>query len=370
MNRVPAGKSALILLLSILAISAAGWSAFAVRGGRPSGNLRRLASVESVNAGPPIIALDPVDQVQLPDSIRSFAHAGNALYVSLAFGGLATFDIAEPSRPVLKHQLSGMLRRDDPAARIILEVLPDGNRLIAADRRQGFSVYDVTDPFAPRPEWNRSISTDPNDQVVSVSRVKETYFLSCGGAGLRMLNGSFGPETAPEVVLRQFDHTRRSIFFPPDLLLVSDGYDTGMHILKLGGKGEPLGLLGTFQTGTYCDEVIPIGQHAILSNRNYGFTIVDLSDPIRPFLSSYYYTRIATRSAIKSMVLWRGRFLFAGNEFKVIDVFDLADPAKPIRIASIPVETGVNTMHLVDDWLYVGFWQARKMGIFRLHTVG
>lgn len=357
-------------LLPGVTLLAGGGSLFVAHDpGRPDGSLRQVASVEVRDAASPALRLEPVGEAELPASAVSLTIASNALHACLAGSGLATYDLADPRHPALTQRLEGMTRPDDPRAHVFLSLIAEPGRLVVADRVRGVAVYDAMDPLHPQFRWSRRMPGDNNDQPVSIERFNDGYYVCCGGAGLRRLPLGFGPSTESPRLLRQFDHTRQSLIFTPAWLLVADGYDTGLQILNTSDPLRPR-LAHLFQTGTFCDQVISMEPYAIVSNRAFGFTVLDLHEPEKPFVAGYLHTPIEAGSTIKSLAIWRGRYLLASNALNCIDVYDLKNPRSPIHELKIETPGQPNVLKIEGDLLYASLWNQNRLMVYKIGIDG
>lgn len=353
-----------VLALAVLAVVVYA-SVVRLRPARPDGRLRTVAAVGRLPVEDQDFRIERIRRIELPAKAIHFAVAGPVLYAAMGPDGLLTLDVSDPANPRVVHHVEGFDGEWRDGRGSTLRVYPEGDRLLVTDRRLGLSIYDATDPFRPTLQWNKPMPGELTDQVVTVTRVDETYYLACGGAGLRVLPVDFDAETEAPAVLPHFDHTYQSTFYPPHWLLVSDGYSTGMQVLDIRNPSEPR-VTHVFGTNTYCDDVIPIGNYAVLINRIFGFTIADLHDPSRPFVANFRHTRIGLGTAIKAWVLWRDRYLLTGQENGAIEVFDLVDPERPTLVKRIEAESEVNPFYLNGDILYAGLIQEAALVVYRL----
>ncbi len=344
------------------------------RGVRPDGNIREMPEIRREPAANPHVKTELLGAVDVADSPMHLKSAGNALYASLGHAGLAVYDLADPTHPILTTQLTGMLGNDNPDSRIISRTYPelDRKRLVVMDRIQGLSIYDAEDPLRPQFKWQRPSKDGVVFNPVSMARVGNHYYFGCGGAGLLLLPANFDSVTTPVVALRNFDHTRDVIPFPPHYLLVADGYDTGFQTLDISEPTSPT-VLHLFQTMSYCDQVLPLNKRYVaLNNRKVGVTFVDMSDPMQPFIANQW-TTLSGNVAVKIMALWRDRYLFVGcadgigNGF--IEVFDVRKPAQPVVEIRIETQAEVNALELRDDMLYAGLWGKKKIAVYRLTEI-
>lgn len=366
MERTRKTKGYFGLALPAIVLLAGGGSFVAMRdGARPDGSLRTVESPNTQPAETTRFKMEFLGQAPMPGFAVSFTIEGGALYACMSKTGMAIYDVSDPKAPRLVEHQPGLITEDHPDNRVFLHAIAEKDRLIVADRLRGVSVYDRTDPLHPRFLWGKRIAGNNNDQPVWVHKSGDKYYLACGGAGLHMLPEDFGPETESVPLLKHFDHTRQVSSFGEERLLVADNYDTGLQVMNIADPAEAR-VEHIFQTGTFTDSILTIGPRAILANRVYGFTVVDLTRPADPFISSYHHTPLGTRSIVKSMALWRERYLLAGNFYHYIDVFDLEKEGRPIFEHRHPILDEVNVMAVDGDLLYLSTMGSNLLGIYRL----
>lgn len=333
---------------------------------RPDGRMRALPPIRA--AWPTRFEAPPVSLVELPGSPIDIELVGGTLYAALATEGLVALDVRDPLAPAPFFRLEGLVDHEDKEGWIVVGTHAEasGSRLYVFDRRKGITLLDVSDPFRPVPLWTRRLEGGFSDQAIDLTCSEGWCYLACGGAGLRSSPESELAEGSPPAVLAHFDHTRAATFFGPDRLLVADGFDTGMRVLDVSDPRRPR-LVHTFATGQYCDDILPLGRHAILSNRSFGFLVLDMTDPDRPFVANHFSE--GYRSEVKCAAIWRDRYLLTGNTRGEVDAFDMHDPARPEWVGRLLCPSEVRAMVVSGDLLHVALWRPGGVGALAIHRL-
>lgn len=337
---------------------------------RPDGNLRRLPTLRQEVVEAPEVALEQIGAVALPGPAINLVLSPGVLYAAMAYNGLATFDLSNPTAPRMVERIIGMVQHDDPASRIIVNVHhePENKRLIVFDRLQGLCVFDASDPLRPRPGWEKPFKGGINERAIAMTKIGKFYYVACGGGGLRLLPTDFNHDTEEIIVPGPFDHTRQVLPYPPHYIVLSDNYDIGLQVLDIDDPSSPR-LAYINQADAFVDDILAVGDHHIVTgNRSLGFCVYDMTSPARPFLASMYLAKVSTQ--VKSLSLWQDRWLIVGskrgNFDGMIEVFDLKDPRTPEPHVRLDLPTEVNSMALDGDLLYAAFWNTNQIGVFRL----
>lgn len=358
----PFGAALLGAALACLAWS--GWPAVVQY---PSGGLRKIGRVHPVASRDPVVHADLIGEVQLGFGPIQLIASGGVLYAPGGTHGMATLDVSDPARPVVTHLTHGLRYDDDPEGRTILGVLPLSDKLLVSDRLRGFSIYDSSDPLHPKLEWSRRLPGNHTMQAVSALRVGDKFWLSAGHSGLVWLPDNFEAASPVTPITGQADYTRSSVFMAPHWLLAADSYDGGMQVVDLSNPDSPR-LVRQIQTATFTDSVVTMGDTVIAANRRRGFSVFDFHNPMRPELISYLFLPDWTTSAVKTIAVWRDRYLVAGNADGYIDFYDLADPRKPRLDLRLWIGDECKALALDGDLLYAALWRHKAITVFRLST--
>lgn len=356
----PLGAALLGAALACLAWS--GWPAVAQY---PWGGLRKIARVHPVASRDPVVRADLIGEVQLAFGPIQLIASGDVLYAPGGPSGMATLDVSDPTRPIVTHLTPGLRIAHDPERRVILGVLPLGDRLLVLDRLQGFSIYDSSDPLHPKLEWSRRLPGDPNMQAVSAVRVDGRFWLSAGHSGVVGLPADFDASSTVTRIAGHADYTRSAAFVAPHWLVAADSFDGGMQVVDLSDPEAPR-LVRQIQTATFTDSVVAVGETVVAANRRRGFSVFDFGNPMRPVLLSYLFLPDWTTSRIKTIAVWRDRYLVAGNAAGYIDFYDLADPRKPRLDLRLWIGDECNALALDGDLLYAVLWRHKSIAVFRL----
>ncbi len=337
------------LLLVLLAMALLG-----ACGGQPDGRLRRVHSALPAPADRPTLALEPVADLDLPGIPRSLLVSGDALYVFMNQEGLATVDLTNPGRPRLVGHLAGNDDKIVPGKHLYYSGRIDGERLVVADRHYGITTLDLADPLRPRLLDTLPI---PGNQPIHVERIGADYFVSSASYGLIRLTGEPGRWTSAAQVIGNVDNAKQSAFYPPHYLVLVDDHDGGIRIFDLRLPERPV-LLQAYVMGGFCDFMRVFDGFVVLSLRQRGIEVIDMSDPTRPHLASgFQYSQF---NGVRAMERWGENRLVVGYDSGAIDIFDLADPARPLWLGRFAVEAPVYCLAVHGDLLLVGLHRQER----------
>jgi len=220
---------------------------------------------------------DQLGQSQdLPGEVHSVVLHGTYLYAALYPQGLAVFDVSAPTRPILIDQISNV-----PASLLF----PLGEYLYAAVLNQtetGDSIFSLADPANPAPAGSFL-----NEMTIDVSfSGSRAYFLTA--AGIRLVDFS-DPSAPQELGCFNLAWNPQAVSIAADGDLAAVLTQTGLHIVSFADPTSPQQL----NDGKAADS----------------------------------YAQFSTDSFFQS-----GYLYVAGvNE---LEVYDLSQPALPVRIAN------------------------------------
>jgi len=318
--------------------------------GPPDGSLRRLATPAAPYASGVTVLAEQVAVLQLPAPPRHLVLSDAALYVFLNRHGLATLDLSDPARPRLAHWLQGAMANDDQRGHHFLNGIlePERARLVVADRSQGITFIDVSQPLAPRVE--RTIEF-PGDLPTAILPDGNGYYVAGGGRGLFHLAEGWSEGGPIKPVLTDFDHVKDLRWLAPNLLVFSDHVQNGLQVLDVSRRDAPRAL-AVFSLRQYCDSLQVIGQMVALQVRELGVVLVNLEKPERPWIQSVLPT--GGISSLTCMARWGEHRLLVGDTAGTIQILDLEDQARPCWVGRILARSSIACLETRGDLLYVG----------------
>lgn len=338
--------------------------------------MREVGRSRRIPSATPKVRLEWIADLNLPASPISMAAAPGVLYLSAAGLGLMTVDLTDPAAPILSSTYKGIVTPKDPQSRFFLSVLPDpeSKRIFVLDRLHGLCEWDASNPLAPVLAHKLDLGQSINSQALVMRKIGHYYYLPSGGAGLLRIHEGLNAKPEVEILLEAFDHTRDVSFLPPHWLLVADGHDSGMQVLDISDERSPR-LAHVFNVMTYCDQVMPLKNYALMASRGLGLVAVDMHEPSQPFITRYYLPPVL--SEVKAMSLWRDRYVIACGKTTLrgklasgyIQIYDMKNPADAQLEIYYSTEAEVNTMVLSGDYLIANLWDQKRITIFRISEV-
>lgn len=216
---------------------------------------------------------------------------GNYAYIGV--GGLVkVIDVSDPTCPI---EISSMAT---PSA--VKGLFLDGDYLYVANRNEGVLILDVSDPSHP---------------------LEITHFSSIDQA--------------------------RDIYVAYPYAYIVDG----LRIIDISNHSNliEMGFLENSRGG-YRDVHIS-GNYAFATAWEYGFHILNISDPSKPMLISK--VDFGDTSTIVNRCFVVGNYAYVANFGFGLRIVDVSDPAKPMTVASLFESDWIWDIHVSDKYLYV-----------------
>jgi hypothetical protein len=210
------------------------------------------------------------------------------------------------------------------------------------------TALDLTDPLAPAVGWTLPI---PGNAPIDIEPVDEGHYVAAGGAGLVWLPDPLTSNTRPAAVLRNFDHVKQCVFYPPHYLLLADNFDGGLQVLDIRQPARPRPV-HVFQLSGFCESLEAFDGFVVLGVRTRGLMVVNLEDPARPWLAAHFQS--SQISAVKCIARWGRDRLLVGYQSGVVDVFDFSDLERPLWLGRIPMGAEVNCLAVRGDLMIAG----------------
>ncbi len=324
---------------------------------------------------------------------------GNTIYVSTQTNGLWSFDVTDPTNPVLldhneeslylhdiavhSQHIFSTSRQDEiynisdptsisltsinPYKHEIWDVALYGNLAYLAQSQSGVTIVDISDPDYPEP-----VTVIPFGRVHSVETVGDLLYVSHGtGGGSSLYIYELADPESPQLVGQYVNATdtgqAENFFIDTDrnlAYLVMWPYH--LHILDISDPSNPT-LQGIYRPGEYADH-IPVysdnaGAHVVTARGNYAYLcnyrdyvhIIDVSDPTAPVhIGRYTGMPYPMAAAINGEQLYVSRL-----NYDATHILDISNPAEPVFISSLDAGAGYqltfgdNYLFLPDDELNI-----------------
>lgn len=246
--------------------------------------------------------------------------AGNHAYVVLRSGGLAIYDVAQPSSVV---QVANLFMRAERSG--VLGLAVEGRLACVAKGEDGMDIVDVSNPGNPRvlsayrgygadvaisgrfayiAGWNRGLSIvdlDDPKHPVEVGRYLEPLI------GERFETVAVSGRHA---FVSGSDYTDfgRTVYF--------------VHAIDVSNPTNCV-KVGSYSTSGF----MAVAGHFIYVNEGEkGVSVIDFSDPSRPARIGHY-----DRPGKVGPVVVSGNYIYVARQTDGMEIFDVSDPSKPVR---------------------------------------
>ncbi len=123
------------------------------------------------------------------------------------------------------------------------------------------------------------------------------------------------------------------------------GYDLGLAILDISNPAHPTEV--GRQGGDWGLDIALDGHHVHVADLNAGCRIVNVSDPSNPIQETVLTSRASSVAAAE------GR-LYVGCHDEGLQVYDIADPARPLLLDSVDTPGQVLGLAVEGDRIYLG----------------
>ena len=105
-------------------------------------------------------------------------------------------------------------------------------------------------------------------------------------------------------------------------------------------------------------------QAILVSSRQNGMYIVDISDPENMTVISHYDTLEASTG-----IFVDGDYCFLGNRYFGIEIVDVSDKNNPQYVNSIKLNSEYQDCFVLDGYLYVGVYAQKRVDIYDIHDL-
>lgn len=263
--------------------------------------------------------------------VRTVAVRGDYAYLAAGGLGFHIVSIADPTNPTFVGSFTpiGQVR----------DIVLHGDYAFVADRSGGLIVFDIRNPAAP----SIAGSCDPPGDPWGVTISGDRAFLSCEASGIAVVD--IGDPAHP-VVTGGFDTpgSAKEIAIDGDQLYVAD--DLTVEVLDITDPDAPA-LLHSVDTPGAAANVTLAGSYAfVAAGSGGGMQVVRVRFPTPPgfVASGPDYWIVRDIAAV-------GDYLYAASGG--LAVYDVTEPAGPIRIATCDVPGGVGSFVIQGDYAYV-----------------
>lgn len=253
-------------------------------------------------------------------SARSVDISGDLACVAAADRGIIIIDISDPTNPV------PISSYDTNNA---MDVAVSNNYAFVADGSRGIKVIDLTDPLQPI-----EFASLPGGEALSLA-VSDNFAYVADSSGLRVVNiliqGSSKEVASCRTGGRAYDLELNGNY------AYIAGHQQGLQIIDIS---DPLSvdddsLIATSET-LYASDLAVRGSHAYVADGRGGLKIIDVS-PARDGLNNTRPRLIASADSGNNTrgIAIQQDYVFLADETSGLQIFDISDPARPLRVASV-----------------------------------
>jgi hypothetical protein len=237
------------------------------------------------------------------------------VYVADWAGGVAVVSIADPAAPVLVKMVPV------PGESWSVALSPAGDFAYVAGKQSGLTILDLSDPLSP--VIRGTFALDGEDVAV----IGQVACVVDGWESLHLLDVTY-PKTISAIGHSKAEEQTWDVALAGDLAFVADRL-SGFQIVDLTDPAHPAPLTTLSMVGAI--QVAVDSAHAYVGNQWSGLRVVDVSDPMHPVVAG----SVSTSTGVRSMVL-RGDHLYIGTHG--LDIVDVMDPASPQVIGGLPMK--------------------------------
>jgi hypothetical protein len=255
----------------------------------------------------------------------------NIAYIIADGLGLYTIDVADPARPA---QLGFDISRISSGLRTPQGLAVSGQYVYIADINNGFSIYDISNPQAPKelsrvekPQGMTDVAVSGNYAYVSMQEHEKR-----DARGMLIYDVS-DPSQPVQVGFVKTDHSANAVtvagnyaYFPEFIEMIETGERSNLFVFDISNPPSPVET-GRADTGVNAPSARGIqvaGKYAYVGDGQLGLRIFDISSPTQPVeVGALPDIRIVLDLAVVGNTVFT-----AGHGY--VSVVDVSNPAKPV----------------------------------------
>jgi hypothetical protein len=195
----------------------------------------------------------------------------DSLALCAYYGGLAVFNVADPTNP----SLAGQLPTEGRTGRLSLS----GNCVYLANRENGLRVIDITDPANPT-----IIATIPTGDDCHDVFASGQYAYMVDRDSFTVVDIA-DPGAPARVSAIDIPKDANNIFVAGDYAFVTD--DSCLHIVSIVNPGQPV-IVSSTPLGDYGQGVFVNAGYAYVAAYDSGMKVFNIQDPAHPLLVGTY----------------------------------------------------------------------------------
>jgi len=301
------------------------------------------------------------------------AFYNNYAYVGDGYTGLKVLNVSDLN----DIYLESTVRYDSSSAK---NLLVDNGYLYLANRESGTKIYSLNNPSIPQLVYTQyNLNTDDKSFALSSNLVKEGNILYIGEkfGGLVALDVQ-NPESPVElgrvqVPSSEYPKEVQGVDIKDTYAFVANPWG-GMAVIDISNPSEmevvanydkPLGSFpGVWDVGVQ-------GDYAYILAQRYGVQVLNISDPLNPYMTSEYLMddgRMSSGDSPPYDLLFYKDYLFVSNGLDGISFFDISDPDVLNFVMKLDTFGFAGGLEIVGSNLFYADGAA-GIGIFDLHNL-
>ncbi|MFX0057137.1 MAG: LVIVD repeat-containing protein, partial [Candidatus Heimdallarchaeota archaeon] len=276
-----------------------------------------------------------------PDYADGVTVSGDYAFIADRASGLQVMDISDPTNPFIV----GNYDNDQP----FLQTVISGDYAYIANFFGGLLVINISNPANPL--YAGSCITDY--LVLELSISGDFAFVSDQQEGIKIIN--ITDPTLPEIIGSHDTNNARDLVVSGNYVYVND-YITGLMVFDVSNPKNPINVANCSLPSGNAAAIFVLGDFLYLTNTlsESGYLyIIDISDPINPYIAGYCETIDMTLS-----VFVDGCYAYIATSFSGVQVIRISDPISPSIIGFYDTSWSSEDIYISGDYAYVADGQS------------
>ena len=271
-----------------------------------------------------------------------------ALSVRLTVASMLAMTVIVVSAPRVNAQVSFEHVSTIPGPADLVQV--EGTQAFVTHHRE-FKVFDLSNPTMPR---QTGLLTMP-EEIWKFSINGERAYVGANFHGLSILDIS--DPTAPVELGAFASLGQTKIGAVYDTKVAYIDHMEGLVLIDVANESEPQ-QIGSYFLDGYARDVVTSGPIAYATDSPTGLYVFDLTQEGSPEPIGILHAPSAPRNALQVTELVDGRKLLAGIGQGGLQVYDVTDPAAPVKTSTFDTPGRANGLALQDQFAFVSAGDA------------
>lgn len=269
--------------------------------------------------------------------VGNLAYVGSRNYFNDVGGVMTIIDVSDPTDPFIL----GTLDKQDQVQDIVVA----GDYAYYADDGYGLSIADVSDPANPA----KVSVVNELGEAVGIALLGDYAYVTgpdtdVEGQGLSIIN--IADPLNPELVGKLPADDFVDVDVSGNLAYVVSNIITGLHVVDISKKSSPVEV-EFLPLDVGVGRIDVVDSLAYIASGGDGLTIVDISNPVAPFVRSSVLTNNCVDVDIESNIAISAE---GESGFAVIDI---SDPDLPTLMYTVDTPGNVSRLDISDSLVYI-----------------